>query len=82
MTRSCSSLKKTATEVRSRPYSYKDTSQLDLDSVVIYTSGLSMSVSPMAAIHHFVQLFQRPHIAAVICLLLLLLLFFFGGGGR
>ena len=38
-------LKKTGLEVRSRPYSYTDTPQLDLDSLVMYTTGLKMSVS-------------------------------------
>ena len=39
------SLKKTGLEIRSRPYSYLDTPQLDLDSLMVYTSGLKMSVS-------------------------------------
>lgn len=43
LTRACSKLKKVSLELRARPYSYKDTPQLDLDSLVTYTSGLSMS---------------------------------------
>ena len=31
--------------MRSRPYSYLDTPQLDLDSLVLYTTSLKMSVS-------------------------------------
>ena len=45
MTRSCMRLKKAASEVRARPYSYNDTPQLDLDSLVVFTSSLNMSVS-------------------------------------
>ena len=44
VTRSCMRLKKAASEVRARPYSYNDTPQLDLDSLVIFTSSLNMSV--------------------------------------
>ena len=44
VTRSCMRLKKAATEVRARPYSYNDTPQLDLDSLVTFTSSLNMSV--------------------------------------
>ena len=45
VTRSCMRLKKAASEVRARPYSYNDTPQLDLDSLVVFTSSLNMSVS-------------------------------------
>ena len=45
VTRAAMKLKKTGLEVRSRPYSYTDTPQLDLDSLVMYTTGLKMSVS-------------------------------------
>ena len=44
VTRSCMRLKKAASEVRARPYSYNDTPQLDLDSLVIFISSLNMSV--------------------------------------
>ena len=45
MTRAAARLKKVGLEVRSRPYSYLDTPQLDLDSLVLYTTSLKMSVS-------------------------------------
>ena len=45
VTRAAVRLKKMGLEVRSRPYSYADTPQLDLDSLVLYTTGLKMSVS-------------------------------------
>ncbi len=45
MTRACTKLNKTVSEVRSRPYNYKDTPQLDLDSLLSYTNGLNLSVS-------------------------------------
>ena len=44
VTRACTKLKKTASEIRSRPYNYKDTPQLDLDSILSYTTGLNLSV--------------------------------------
>ena len=40
MTRAAVRLKKVGLEVRSRLYSYADTPQLDLDSLVLYTTGL------------------------------------------
>ena len=54
MTRAAVRLKKVGLEVRSRPYSYADTPQLDLDSLVLYTTGLKMSVSnePCMDAHH------------------------------
>ena len=45
VTKGCTKLKKSVSEVRSRPYSYKDTPQLDLDSLLNYTNGLNLSVS-------------------------------------
>lgn len=44
MTRACTKLKKSVSEIRSRPYNYKDTAQLDLDSLLSYTNGLDLSV--------------------------------------
>ncbi|XP_064394658.1 uncharacterized protein LOC135341907 [Halichondria panicea] len=43
VTKGCTKLKKSVSEVRSRPYSYKDTPQLDLDSLLNYTNGLNLS---------------------------------------
>ena len=44
VTRSGVWVKKTALEIRSRPYIYKDTPQLELDSFVTYCSNLNMTV--------------------------------------
>lgn len=43
VSRACIKLQKTGLEVRSRPYSYRNSSQLELDSFVIITNGLNMS---------------------------------------
>ena len=48
VTRAGARLKKVGMEVRSRPYSYIDTPQLDLDSLVLYTTSLRMSVSSLS----------------------------------
>ena len=34
-------------ELRTRPFVYQDVPQLDLDSLVMYTSNLSMNVSDL-----------------------------------
>lgn len=43
VTRACTKLKKTVSEIRSRPYNYKDIPQLDLDSLLSYSNGLDLS---------------------------------------
>ena len=45
VTRACTRMKKVPLEIRSRPYNYTDTPQLDLDSVVTFSAALNMSVS-------------------------------------
>ena len=44
VTRAGLRLRRTCLEIRSRPYSYTDTPQLDLDSLVLFTNNINMGV--------------------------------------
>lgn len=47
----CRTLKQTAAIIRERPFQYAKVPQLDLDSFVIYTSGVHLRVSVQCGTH-------------------------------
>jgi len=52
-------------ELRTRPFVYSDAAQLDLDSLVMYTSNLNMSVSTYELISTCQCIFTIGHRPAV-----------------
>lgn len=85
VTRSCMRLKKAASEVRARPYSYNDTPQLDLDSLVTFTSSLNMSVSHTTPLNELITCivcsphYHKPH-WLLICTRVILRVIFYDAG--
>lgn len=71
LTSACSDLRKIGHEIRARPFGYQDTPQSDLDSLLLYTTNLSMNAKIM-------RIPVKSPCILIICIIFLVVVLMFG----